>query len=109
MSAAIRKSAEGFAEGQGKAIARLLNTNPMNVYNAMKRRRLGAEGSSSQWSLLCLFTICIHGVRSDCFCRAVITIIVNKGNYGATKHMVNMKVLSAGVPTANFSGILQSW
>jgi hypothetical protein len=34
---------------------------------------------------------------------------VNKGNYGATKHMVNMKVLSAGVPTANFSGILQSW
>jgi hypothetical protein len=37
MSAAIRKSAEGSAEGQGRAIARLLNTNPMNVYDAMKR------------------------------------------------------------------------
>jgi hypothetical protein len=52
MSAAIRKSAEGSAEGQGRAIARLLNTIPMNVYDAMKRRRLGAEGSSSQWALL---------------------------------------------------------
>jgi hypothetical protein len=48
MSAAIRKSAEGSTEGQGRAIARLLNTNPMNIYDAMKRRRLGAEGSSSQ-------------------------------------------------------------
>jgi hypothetical protein len=52
MSAAVRKSVEDFAEGQGRAIARVLNTNPMNVYDAMKRRRLGAEGSSSQWSLL---------------------------------------------------------
>ena len=33
-------------------IARVLNTNPMNVYDAMKRHRLSVEGSSSQCSLL---------------------------------------------------------
>jgi hypothetical protein len=52
MSAAVRKSAKDSSKDQGRAIARVLKTNPMNVYDAMKRRRLGAEGSSSQWSLL---------------------------------------------------------
>jgi hypothetical protein len=52
MNVAVRKSAEDSVEGQGRAIARVLNTNPMNDYDAMKRRRLGADGSSSQYSLL---------------------------------------------------------
>ena len=51
MSTMVRKSAEDYAEDQARAIARVLNTNPMNVYDAMKRRRFGVEGSSSQWSL----------------------------------------------------------
>jgi hypothetical protein len=38
MSATVRKSAEDSTKGQGRAIARVLNTNPMNVYDAMKRR-----------------------------------------------------------------------
>jgi hypothetical protein len=52
LSAAVRKSSADSAKSQGRALARLLNTNRKNIYEAMKRHRLHEEGSSSQWVLL---------------------------------------------------------
>ena len=52
LSAAVRKSSASSVESQGRALARVLNTNRKNIYDAMKRRRLREEGSSSQWALL---------------------------------------------------------
>jgi hypothetical protein len=44
----VKKSFDDFAKGQGRALARVLNTNWKNIYEAMKRHRLHKEGSSSQ-------------------------------------------------------------
>lgn len=52
LSAAVRKSAGDSSEGQGRALARVLNTNPMNIYSAMKRRQLSVDASASQWAPL---------------------------------------------------------
>jgi hypothetical protein len=51
-SAAVRKSSVDSAESQGRALARVLNTNRKNIYKTMKRHRFREEGSSSQWALL---------------------------------------------------------
>ena len=54
LSAVVSKGNEDstILEGQGRALAKVLNTNRQNIYSAMKRRRESVGGGSLKWAPL---------------------------------------------------------
>jgi hypothetical protein len=100
----------------------LLDSDLRELISLSASSRTNAFGCQSAFAASILsLSFYIHGARSDCFCRAVITnatgtpfyhsskiIIVNKGNCGERKRMVSTEVFSAIVPMENFPGILRS-
>jgi hypothetical protein len=52
LSAVVSKGNEESMQGQGRALAKVLNTNCRNIYSAIKRRWECVDGRSLKWAPL---------------------------------------------------------